>query len=102
MITLEQAKNLKHGDVLIAVKDSKRWRVSGAVKTWKRDASRVQVPLKHGLYRHDYLTEQYLNDVTLETRTGWEPMKNMLDDRASQDERVPRSIQKHLDDQQNY
>lgn len=66
-ITLEQAKNLTHGTTLIAVKDGKRWRVSGKPKTWKRSPERVEVPLKHGLYHHDRLTEQYLNDVTLES-----------------------------------
>lgn len=54
MITFDEAKNLKTGDVLIDDK-GKRWRVNGQVKTWKTDATRIRVPLKHGLYAHDYL-----------------------------------------------
>jgi len=59
-ITLEQAKALRHGDVLHVERDCSRWRVNGKVQTWKRDPARVRVPLKHGLYRYDYLTEPYL------------------------------------------
>jgi len=33
----------------------KRFRVNGAVKTWKRDPDRIRVPLKHGLYDTGYL-----------------------------------------------
>jgi len=33
----------------------KRFRVNGAVKTWKRDPDRIRVPLKHGLYATGYL-----------------------------------------------
>lgn len=39
-----------------------RARVSGAVKTWKRDPSRVRVPVKHGLYGSGYIDEHNLAD----------------------------------------
>lgn len=61
MITLDQAKQLKYGQVLYhahhrnADGTPQRWRVSGKVKIWKRDASRIRVPLKHGLYDNDAL-----------------------------------------------
>lgn len=55
MITLAEAKELQHGDVLVTP-EGKRWRVSGAVQTWKRDATRIRVPLKFGLYSYDALT----------------------------------------------
>jgi hypothetical protein len=48
-LTLERAKRLQYRETLID-EHGKRWRVNGAVKTWKRDASRIRVPLKHGLY----------------------------------------------------
>jgi hypothetical protein len=72
MVTLSQAKNLSHGQTLyiIGAFDSdgspSRCRVSGAPKTWKRDAGRVQVPIKRGLRENGYLTENNLNDFTLE------------------------------------
>lgn len=70
-ITLEQAKQLYKGQELFH--DWQRnsdgsptvWRVNGAVKTWKRSPERVQVPIKHGLYAFDYLTESSLDLVHL-------------------------------------
>lgn len=64
-ISLERAKKLRYRETLIDSR-GKRWRVNGAVKTWKRSPDRVQVPLKHGLYAHDYLDETSLDLVTLE------------------------------------
>ena len=71
MITLEQAKNLTYGQVLHHVSQKnvdgtpQRWRVSGKPKTWKRTPSRVSVPLKHGMYDHEHLTEDSLYLVEL-------------------------------------
>jgi hypothetical protein len=71
MITLEQAKSLKSGTILYHTSNKnadntpQRWRVNGAVKTWKRSPERVQVPLKHGLRTYDYLTEDTLDLLTL-------------------------------------
>ena len=71
MITLQQAKNLKHGQIVYhsiirnADGTPQRWRVNGKVKTWKRDTSKVKVPVKYGLYSHDYLTESDLHLVSL-------------------------------------
>jgi len=56
MLTLDQAKNLKPGDVLLTT-DGKRWKVNGKIKRWKRDPNRIRIPLKHGLYAHDAITE---------------------------------------------
>lgn len=72
MITLEDAKSLKSGTILYSLAnynrkgDPARYRVNGAVQTWKRDPSRVRVPLKHGLYAYDYLTEDNLHWYTLD------------------------------------
>jgi len=71
MITLKQAKNLNYGDILHhtinknADGTPQRWRVNGKVKTWKRSSSKVKIPLKYGLYRYDYLTENDLNLVDM-------------------------------------
>ena len=71
MITLEQAKTLRHGTVLHhtinknADGTPQRWRVSGMPKTWKRDAGRVKVPVKYGLYGNDYITENDLDIVSI-------------------------------------
>lgn len=72
MVTLSQAKNLRHGQMLfiIGAFDSdgspSKCRVSGAPKTWKRDLNRVQVPIKRGLYENGYLTQDNMNSFTLE------------------------------------
>jgi hypothetical protein len=71
-LTLEQAKNLSFGTILYHVKNknsdgsAQKWKVNGKVQTWKRSPEKVKVPLKYGLYRYDYLTENELNLVTLE------------------------------------
>jgi len=70
MLTLEQAKALKHGDVLHhtvhknADGTPQRWRVRGKPKTWKRSPVRVEVPVKCGLYANDHLTENDLHLVS--------------------------------------
>jgi len=73
MITLEQAKALRPGVDYVnqptqhnADGTPRRWKVT-SVKTWKskRNAHRVCVGLKYGLYTHDYLTEDDLHLVNL-------------------------------------
>lgn len=70
-ITLEQAKALKPGTVLHhtinrnADGTPQRWRVNGKPKTWKRSPERVQVPVKYGLRRYDYVTERDLALVSI-------------------------------------
>ena len=56
MLTLDEAKNLKRGEILIDQR-GKRWKVSGQVKRWKTMPDRIRVPLKHGLYSHDAITD---------------------------------------------
>lgn len=51
-MTLEEARELGWGKFPFLCNDGKvrRCRVNAAVKTWKRDPSRIEVPLKYGLY----------------------------------------------------
>ena len=57
MITPDAAKELQYREVLVDT-FGKRWYVT-AVKTWKlpRNAHRIKVSLKHGLYVYDAITE---------------------------------------------
>ncbi len=70
-ITLEQAKALQYGDMIHhrtntnANGTPQKWRVNGKVKRWKREPDRIRVPLKHGLYTYDYLTENELDIVNM-------------------------------------
>ena len=57
MLTLEQAKALKYGDVLIDGA-GKKWRVNGKVKTWKRDENRV-VPEFVNRLNNENIPEKY-------------------------------------------
>lgn len=66
MITIDQAKALRHGDILIETETNKRWRVNGKIKLWKRDAQRFELPLKHGLYVYGTLTEYNNHCMTIE------------------------------------
>ena len=71
MLTLDQAKRLTFGTVLYHARNRnadgspQRWRVNGKVKTWKRSPGGVQVPIKHGLWTYDYLTEATLHLLCL-------------------------------------
>ena len=71
MLTLEQAKSLKHGEYVHEVVGKnadgtpRRWRVSGQVKTWKRSPNRVKVPIKHGMYDNHYITEDNLSKLSI-------------------------------------
>lgn len=75
-MTLGQAKHLKYGQVVYhrlhrnADGTPQRWRVSGKVKTWKRDASRIRVPLKHGLYDNAVIESQADLDALSLTEEG--------------------------------
>lgn len=56
------------------------WRVNGRARTWKRQPDRFEIPLKHGLYNHSYLTQDNAHHfhlpsvcaVTLEAEQWWE------------------------------
>ena len=76
-LTVAKAKKLYSGqticekDAYNADKTPRRWRVSGAVKTWKRSPGRVQVPLKHGMYAFGYLTEDNVSRFFIGGNCGW-------------------------------
>ena len=73
-MTLEQAKNLKYGDMVHFdhVKTSRGkcrdYRVVGRVKTWKlpKNAHRVYVPLKSGLYTYGSVTEHNIDRLHID------------------------------------
>lgn len=64
MLTLEQCKALHAGQTLYHAENRnadgtpQRWVVNGNVRTWARDASRIHVPLKHGLYSYDAIDSE--------------------------------------------
>lgn len=66
VITLNMAKNLRHGTTILHKESGRRWRVNGRPKTWVLTPSKVEVPLKYGLYDGGYLTEEDLDDYILE------------------------------------
>lgn len=72
-LTLEQAKALQGYETLYhrietnSDGSAKRWRVNGKVKTWKTRPAEVRIPVKHGLYDYDYVTEKELDLVSLES-----------------------------------
>lgn len=44
---------------------ARRCKVNGAVRTWKRDATRIEVPVKYGLYEYGVLTASDINRVLI-------------------------------------
>ena len=74
-ITLAQAMKLKyHQEVFEAInlKEHRfaRWRVTGMPRTWKTMPHRVEVPIKRGLYEHDYIHEGCLGRFYLKLPKG--------------------------------
>jgi hypothetical protein len=65
-MTVEEAKQLRHRERLIYEPDGSRWYVNGEVKTWKRDPTRIRVPLKHGLFTYGYLDQYNVKDFRKE------------------------------------
>ena len=69
MITLEQAKKLEWNDTLLFDSTDKenqpktyQLRVTGKVKTWKRNPDRIKIPVKWGLYQYGYVTNGTFED----------------------------------------
>ena len=56
-ITIEEAKKLKYGDRVEFLSLSgkvKTAKVNGNPRRWERNADRVRVPVKYGLYEYGY------------------------------------------------
>ena len=60
-MTVDEAKSLHLGQIIFhtlftnADGSPRRWRVNGAVKTWKTRPDDVRVPIKHGMWDYDYV-----------------------------------------------
>ena len=71
-MTIKEAKELTTGTILYEKRymnadgSPRRWRVNGKVKTWKRDKSRIEIPVKHGLYSYGRICTQDFHRFTLE------------------------------------
>lgn len=46
--------------------DARRVKVNGAVRRWKRDRTRIEVPCKYGMYECFTLTASDITDVLIE------------------------------------
>jgi len=67
-MTLEEAKQLRYGQHVWfrAVQgDARRVKVNGAPKTWKRDATRIEVPVKYGMYEYSTFDARDIADGRL-------------------------------------
>lgn len=62
-LTIEQAKNLKKGQMIQSTLFTGRngkpelWKVT-SVKTWKRDPNRIRIGLKRGLYQYGCINHE--------------------------------------------
>lgn len=66
-MTVAEAKALTYGQhVTFLANDgtARDCKVNGAPKTWKRDPSRVEVPIKYGMYEYARFSSQH--DGTME------------------------------------
>ena len=63
ILTPKVAKSLRQGQILSMNNNRNadgtcvRWRVNGAVKTWKTRPNEFKVPVKHGMYDFGYVTQ---------------------------------------------
>lgn len=62
-MNLEQVKSLHYHQEIYDSEYSNadgspaRWRVTGKVQLWKKDSSKIRVPLKHGLYDYGEINQ---------------------------------------------
>lgn len=56
--SVERKKQFHEANYFYSVIDGKSWRRNGKTKTWKRNATKFQIPVKHGLYDYGYITEE--------------------------------------------
>lgn len=59
-MTFAEAKQLSYGQhiwILSLSGDARRVKVNGAPKTWKRDLTRLEIPVKYGMYEFTTFTE---------------------------------------------
>lgn len=54
VLTLDEVKTLTATHIWFVSNDksARRCKVNGAPKTWKRDTSRVELPVKYGMYEY--------------------------------------------------
>lgn len=45
--------------------DARQVKVNGAVRRWKRDANRIEIPCKYGLYEYFTLEARHIGDVLI-------------------------------------
>jgi hypothetical protein len=71
-ITFEEAKRLTHGTTIYEIGQynydgtARRWLVFGKVRLWVTMPWRIEIPLKHGMYNHDYLTDENMSRFSLD------------------------------------
>ena len=71
MVTKKQLSKRWDGDILHHITRTNadgtpmRVRVSGMLKTWKRDPERFKLPVKYGLYENGYITPENAGEWVL-------------------------------------
>lgn len=55
----------QHIEVKDVAGNARRVKVNGKVRTWKRDATRIEVPCKYGMYEYFTLTARDITDVLI-------------------------------------
>lgn len=62
-----EAHCAKHGHIWCRANggDARRVKINGAVRRWKRDRTRIEVPIKYGLYEYATLTSTDIERVLI-------------------------------------
>ena len=78
-MTLDEAKRLSYGDTVDFISTNgtlRHCKVNGKPQTWKRDANRIRVPVKYGLY--EYAAFELMTDGTIGNYSGVTLVKRLI------------------------
>lgn len=62
---IEYCSKMTHIDFVSNDGTARKCKINGAVRTWKRDLNRVEVPVKYGLYEYGRFTQHDIGRILI-------------------------------------
>lgn len=62
---IEYCGKMSHIDFIANDGTARKCKINGAIRTWKRDPNRVEVPIKYGLYEYGMFTADDISRVLI-------------------------------------
>ena len=63
---IDHCSKSSHVWILSLRGDARQAKVNGKVRTWKRNPSRIEIPMKYGLYEYFTITNRDFTDILIE------------------------------------